>query len=123
MLRWIVRKNLIRLYDVLAIIIFSAAVNVLIGGLIDSSIKCVIYYVFLLLSFGSLGYSGWCFYWLFESTKFYLQEAADVEIAAINKIAREGKSSQFLRYFWLSIIFAIAGFIFFILGVYFRGEP
>jgi len=107
LLKLIVRDNLIRFYDVLAIIIFSAAVNIITTSRID-------FLVFL--TFLSLIISGWCFYWLFENVKLYLQRAMGVEMEAINLIVQLGLAGRFQRYFLLGIFAFIIGIITLITG-------
>jgi len=115
-LKLIVRENLIRLYDVLAIIIFSAAVNIVTTGIMDSRNKCGIDYFLLFLAFLFLIISGWCFYWLFENVKLYLQRAMGVEMEAINLIVQLGLAGRFQRYFLSGILAFIIGIITLITG-------
>ncbi len=109
MLRWIIRDNLIRLYDISSVMLFSASINIITWGLTLKNNR-LIFLLLLIGSFLSLAYSGWCFYWLCKEVGKYIDSAMGIENAAINKIKDGGISFNFQIHF----IFAIS---FFILGV------
>lgn len=116
MLTWIVKSSLIRLYDVLSIIIFSASVNIIIWGSTVTDINCPLFYPFLILSFGSFVCGGWCSYWLYDEVKSYIRDAAGVEESAITEIHKSGMSSKFKSYFLLGIVCSAMGIIFFLIS-------
>lgn len=110
MLRWIVRKRLTRLYDVVSIIILSAAVNVLVWGFtILPKNQSVEFYIGLMFCFLSMAGSGWCLYWMHDEVEYSLRQTVGVEGAAIAWIREQGKTRGFQVHFILAVVGLVVG--------------
>jgi hypothetical protein len=119
MLRYIIKEDFIRLYDVISIIILSASVNVLIWGLTQSYshiVNLYCFYIWFVSAFCLLTYSGGCFYWLHKEVDRCIKDSAGVEESAINKVLKNKKlTSKYIRHF----IFSILCFIFGMISIYY----
>jgi hypothetical protein len=113
-LKIIVRRSLIRLYDVLSIILFSAATSVFIDGLTSTDNLSVERRICIILCSLFLLISGWYTYSLFDKVNSCLS-VRKMDAAAIKHIVESGKSSIFIMHFALAWIFLIAAGIIFLL--------
>lgn len=116
MLKRIVKKKFIRIYDVLSIIIFSASVNVIIWGATFTTHKTNLFYPVVMLSSILLCYSGWCFYWLSAEIKQVFEEAILDDAAVLRIKDNKMLTSKFNRHYVRGILYGIFGVIFTIIS-------
>lgn len=116
MLKWIVRKRLIRFYDVISVIILSAAVNILIWGWTVNVKVTFLFYLLLMLGFIALVGGGWSFCWLYQEVDHFLKDTFDDEVTAIIRIREKGNALQFQLHFVLGVLLTIGGVVMFVIS-------
>lgn len=116
MLNYIIKSRLVRLYDVLAIVLLSATVNIGIW-------VCTTTPALPIWSYGTAVFScililagGWCFFWLGQEVLKAIGGAANVEDAAVIQINRRGKSGAFCWHFLFAVIGSVGGFVVLVIG-------